>query len=432
LRSYSYAGRSRYSWADDFPISLQDKYPQGESIFDLEFRLNSPEIAEFSAEVRSNLNGTLPIQLSLGTSEPGFKVVKKGPGGTALSSKVGAIAKFISKRINVNYIPAIRTSEAAEDIVSRMVDRALSEVEADPAYVEALAAVSRLQQPVLDKISEGIKITLGEFLPKVRDVRVSIPSEARYRALRRECEIIVDDGTPTPLVRKGDGVQSLAALSLMRHVPASSFSGKDLILAIEEPESHLHPSAIHQLKEVLIEIARSNQVIMTTHCPLFVDRTSVKSNIIVHNRKAVPAKNVAELRSVLGVRASDNLQHAELVLIVEGEEDRRSLRPILSAASKVLAAALASGSLGIESLQGGSNLSYKLSHVREALCIAHSYLDNDKCGNDAVIKAHRDGLLELVDVTLTVCQGAKESEFEDVIDEALYAPMLLRTYPQIR
>jgi putative ATP-dependent endonuclease of OLD family len=99
------------------------------------------------------------------------------------------------------------------------------------------------------------------------------------------------------LARKGDGVQSLAALSLMRQV-SDAAPGRQLILAIEEPESHLHPTANHQLKAVLAAIARTSQVIMTTHCPLFVDRTNVKSNIVVHNRRAVPAKSVREMRDV--------------------------------------------------------------------------------------------------------------------------------------
>src|SRR5262249_50049407 len=163
-------------------------------------------------------------------------------------------------------------------------------------------------------------------LPKVDQVTVSIPIDARYRALRRSCEIVVDDGTPTNLSRKGDGVQSLAALSLMRHASEAGATGKQLVLAIEEAESHLHPSAIHQLKAVLTESAGKHQVIMTTHCPLFIDRTSIKSNIVVFNRKAAPAKDVRQIRDVLGVRASDNLQHAELVLLVEGEDDRKSVR----------------------------------------------------------------------------------------------------------
>src|SRR5438128_279257 len=114
----------------------------------------------------------------------------------------------------------------------------LSVIEQESAFQEALAEVAKLQQPVLDRVSAGIRETLKEFLPNVKQVRVGIPQEARYRALRRSCEIVVDDGTPTHLARKGYGVQSLAALSLMRQASDSLASGKHLILAIEEPESH--------------------------------------------------------------------------------------------------------------------------------------------------------------------------------------------------
>lgn len=420
--------RESYNWQNDYPISLQEKNPKGESSFDLEFRLDAQEIDEFRTEVGSNLNGTLPIRLSLGREDPGFKVVKRGPGGPTLSRKVSAIANYVAKRINISYIPAVRTSEAAEEIVGRMVERALATVEQDPAYQRALEEVSKLQQPLLDSISEGIRQTLREFLPNVKHVKVAIPNEARYRAMRRACEIIVDDGTPTQLSRKGDGVQSLAALSLMRQVSDSSSLGKQLILAIEEPESHLHPNAIHQLKRVIADIARTSQVIMTTHCPLFIDRTVIKSNIIVHNNRAVPAKDVKELRAVLGVRASDNLQQAELILVVEGEEDRRAMRVLMARHSKILQNALTQGSIGIESLQGGSNLSYKLSQIRESLCVAHVFVDNDKCGLDAVSKAKDDGLIELADVHFTICQGAKESEIEDLYDENLYSAILKNKY----
>src|SRR5690606_14030359 len=133
----------------------------------------------------------------------------------------------------------------------------------------ALDAVAALQKPILERISGNIRETLKEFLPNVKEVQVTIPEEERFRALRRACEIVVNDGTPTQLAKKGDGVQSLAALSLLRHASVSTGLGKNLILAIEEPESHLHPSAIHQLREVIAEITQKHQVIMTTHCPLF-------------------------------------------------------------------------------------------------------------------------------------------------------------------
>jgi hypothetical protein len=419
---------SGYEWEKDYPVSRQTTQPNGESIFNLEFQLTGPETLEFEKEVKSNLNGTLPIQLSLGKAEPGFKVMKKGPGGPALSKKAEAIAQFVGKRLNFTYIPAVRTSEHAQDIVNSIVDRELSAAEEDDAFKNALAEIAKIQEPILQRISKSIQDTLKEFLPKVRNVEVIGSQEARFRALRRAYEIVVDDGTPTDLARKGDGVQSLAALSLMRQSSQSSSSGKQLILAIEEPESHLHPGAIHQLRSVLLDIANENQVIMTTHCPLFVDRTSIKSNILVHNNRATAAKDVREIRKILGIRASDNLQHADLVLVVEGEEDKRALIPLLRAGSVALDTAFAQGALVVDSLLGGSNFSYKLTQLRETMCLAYGFLDHDKAGTDAVDRAVREGLITLADVTLATCAGMKESEIEDLFDEALYSSMIQNKY----
>jgi putative ATP-dependent endonuclease of the OLD family len=417
-----------YDWHKDFPMSLQSKFSTGESIFDLELQLTENEITAFEKDVKSKLNGTLPIQIALGQRQAGFKVPKKGPGGLALSKKAEPIAEFISKAIDLNYIPAVRTAKSAHEIVSELVEKELAVVERDKNYQDALAAVAKIQAPVLKRISESIKETLKEFLPNVRSVNVTISNDERSRALRRACEIVVDDGTPTHLARKGDGVQSLAALSLMRHASMGGPTGRSLILAIEEPESHLHPNAIHQLKAVISEIARKHQVIMTTHCPLFVDRTSVKSNILVHNNKASPAKDVKQIRDILGVRAGDNLQNAEVILVVEGEADKRALVALLQQHSQSVGNALSQRTLAVESLHGGSNLVYKLSQIREAMCLAHSFLDHDQCGLHASQKAQQEGLLMLADVTFATCSGMKESEIEDMYEESIYSKLFQNKY----
>jgi len=89
---------------------------------------------------------------------------------------------------------------------------------------------------------------------------------------------------------------------------------------------------------------------------------------MVTQNKARPAKNIEEVSEILGVRAADNLRSAELVLVVEGEDDRLSLSAILAHESKSIAAALRSNVLAIDSIGGASKLDYKLGLLRDALC----------------------------------------------------------------
>jgi hypothetical protein len=406
-------------------MSLQESQPEGESIFRLEFKLSDEERDAFWEEVKSVLNENLPIEIRLGRGNPVFKVVKKGPGAISLNKKAQLIADFIGKRVEFTYTPAVRTATAVIEIVRDMVERELRLLERDDNYRKLVQGLADAQKPTLQAISRRIGTALKEFLPQIKSVDVRASQDSRYRALRRAIDVVVDDGTPTSLERKGDGVQSLAAISLLRGVGSSD---RGLILALEEPESHLHPSAIHRLRDVLEDLSHRHQVVITTHCPLFVDRTSIGSNIIVSGRKAQPAKSIAEIRDVLGVRASDNLIHANWVLVVEGESDARGLRALLSAESPVLRSAFKNAHLVIDHLLGAGKLSYKLTELRNMLCGAHVFLDHDDAGRMAATKAEGDGLLKPVEVHFATCAGKKNSEWEDLLRVELYEGWVQATY----
>lgn len=423
----SFLMRRIYNWDRDIPVHMKKSVKSKTDIL-LEFKLTEEEIEEFILNVGSNLNGNLPIEVSFGKNDVKVTVRKRGRGGPALSKKSARIARFVSRRFEFQYIPAIRTAESAQKIVEQIVARELEAVEDDPKFAKALKQIEDIQRPILEEISSGIQKTLGRFLPDIKYVKVDIEKEERNEALRRHCSIVIDDGTPTELQYKGDGVQSLAALGIMRHASDKGTKNKNLILAIEEPESHLHPAAIHELRDVLSDLSISFQVFITTHCPLFVDRTNVKSNIIVVKKKAQPAKNVEAIRKALGVKASDNLRHAEFVIIVEGEDDKIALQSLLSYHSKKLGKALNENTIAIDTLGGASNLSYKAGLVRDALCSFCCFLDNDNEAHRAADKAINNGLLKVADIKYAILPGRRESEIEDLYNVSLYENFVLHKY----
>jgi predicted ATP-dependent endonuclease of OLD family len=297
-------------------------------------------------------------------------------------------------------------------------------LEGQANYRNATIQIAKLQRPILKEISRSVTATLREFLPSVKKVRLEVSAEGRVRALRRACRIIVDDGTETNLREKGDGIQSLAALSLMRHAALLSAAGKNIILAIEEPETHLHSKAIHQIRSVIQEIAGKHQVVLTTHNPVFVNRGNIGTNIIVTANRAVPATSLEEIRQTLGIQPADSLRFAEVVLVVEGEEDRIALAALLSHHSKQLKKALDDGTLGIDPLHGSSNLSYKLSLLRAALCRPVVFLDHDNAGKKGAEKAIADSVMTQADVKYAIMRGKNESELEDLYQLSAYAPVL--------
>ena len=197
----------------------------------------------------------------------------------------------------------MRTAEFAQGIVCDLVQEELGKVEDDSKYKQALTDIAAIQEPILKDISEKITATMREFLPNITSAKIVIQEADRSYALRDISALMLDDGVETPLTSKGDGVQSLAALALMRHSSQLAHEGKEIVIALEEPKSHLHPSAIRQLRNVLNELSDRHQVVLTTHNPIFTNRLDIQQNIIVKQNRAYPAKTVKDVRDVSGVQA---------------------------------------------------------------------------------------------------------------------------------
>ncbi|WP_425053912.1 ATP-dependent nuclease [Psychromarinibacter sp. S121] len=420
-RSTPLGSRTRHNWSHDFPISKQVRSSKDQCIeISFEFKLSDAEVESFHTEIGSKLNGTLPVLVRLSRDDQEVLIPKQGRGGAVLNKKANRIADFVSRNVRFEYIPAIRTSESAEDVILNLLSKELDRLEENPEYKDALRKIDEIQEPVLRDLSESMTATISSFLPSVDSVEIKMHRDARTRAMRRGLQIEVDDGNKTLLERKGDGVKSLVALALMRYASNAASGSASSIVAIEEPEAHLHPQAIHELRDVLTSLSDNNQVILTSHSPLFVNPALLDSTIVVQESKAAVAKNIAEVREVLGVRLSDNLQSARLVAIVEGDDDVIVLKAILQRRYPALEAAIKNGDLVFDALGGASNLSYKVRTYRSSATLVQCFLDSDAAGVSGVQKALSDAIIREADYNLINVPGQKEAELEDLLDAKKY------------
>lgn len=421
IRRQTIVSGQGYDWKTDFPISKQAKSNQKSTTnIILEFALTDDEIFEFKDQIKSNINGTLPLLVSFGQKGFDVSIQKPGRGSATLNKKKLRITDFVSRRIRFEYIPAIRTATSASRVIAQLVERELRTLEDNPDYNEALQKIEQLQQPIFDELAETIQSTVSGFLPSVTAVRLEPAREARYRAMRREVEIMVDDGQETKLERKGDGVQSLVALALMRHASDQASEKLSTVIAIEEPESHLHPRAVHELKAVIEQLSLQNQIALTSHSPLFVNSNNLRNTVIVKGSQARCATHVSEIREALGVRFSDNLENARLVLLVEGSDDIIALRSIIPYFSTLLLDAVKDGRLVFDDLGGASALAQKASFYSASACLTQSFLDNDHSGQLAVEKALASKSVKISDVNLCIVPHLDESELEDLYDKSVY------------
>ena len=279
--------RIHYIWEQDYPLSLQEKKPNGFSSIELDFALNSSDIAAIRGLTGIRLSGHVPVRVSINHSSVKIDIPKRGtPAFSEIENKL-KIIEYVCFKIDFNFIPAIRTEHDALRVVESLIEKQLLTLESNVEYIEATRTIERLQQDVLNGISAQLIAPLQEFLPSVRDVQIHLQKDQRRSAFRRSADVVIDDGTPTPLQQKGDGIKSLTALAML-NIPTSR--DRVSVIAIEEPESHLHPESARQLYETINALSVNHQVVLTTHSPLFVNRSNLKENIIVDSGKAIPVK----------------------------------------------------------------------------------------------------------------------------------------------
>ena len=167
----------------------------------------------------------------------------------------------------------------------------------DEARAELEAALLELNKKVLDKhtafesVKEQLKKT-AELLPLGDTDPVSIeavPSKVFDILSRTQVHLACATGAHIPIVRHGSGTQSLAVICLFDAFLQSQLKEgygeyAEPLLAMEEPEAHLHPSAIKAVGSMLQEL--SGQKLISTHSGDFL--------------AGIPLKRIRRLRRVDG------------------------------------------------------------------------------------------------------------------------------------
>jgi putative ATP-dependent endonuclease of OLD family len=112
----------------------------------------------------------------------------------------------------------------------------------------------------------------------------------------------------------GTGQEQVLAMAFA-YAYAKAFSGDGLVLAIEEPEAHLHPLAQEWVAAQLQKLSEEGvQILLTTHSPQFVDLSLPGANVLTRKSGEGQATTVIQLRpSVLVEKVVDLGASAEVV-----------------------------------------------------------------------------------------------------------------------
>lgn len=422
---YGYAQyqANKFNFDKDFPFNLKEEESK-ESLISITFELNSEDRLNIQSLIGFDIMDSVTLELKI--TEKGVDKKYKYANAEIVNlirsdpTNSNKVFKYITSHLDYIYIPAVRTENKTLEIINRLASESLKSLNSDHEYIKALSIIEQKKQAKLDEIAKKVLEPIKTFIPKISDLQIKLKESETYS--KKEYDVRINDGNMTSLETKGEGIKSLFALAMMNE---TSQHDKYRIIAIEEPESHLHPEAIHQLKPVLQSLSESNQIFISTHNPVFIARDNVSSNIIINEGIAKPAKSIKEIKEVLGVQLSDNLTSADYIIIVEGKDDEQSLNTLLPLLSDKAKELLHNGKLLITSMGGSDNLSAKTNFYQGLVCKYIAIVDNDSAGLNAMNTAISKGYLSPKDIFIVNCKGKRESEFEDVLQKDFYKDILL-------
>ncbi|MBR4255200.1 MAG: AAA family ATPase [Lentisphaeria bacterium] len=412
-----------YVWGLDYPVSLkEDKNDKQKNVstFILDIQLTDEEKEKIESNIKNLFKQSIvSLKLEFGPEIITLSVLQLDSASEIIIKET---VRCIVKKISFLYIDPIRTVASISKMINNILDMMLRDVYMSRDYQNLDNMIFGLLDPTVKRLYNVLNKSLKQFIPAIHDNSFKF-----YHSNRplHDLEIAIDDGNKTAIAQKGSGVQSLIAISLAQILSLNQPYGENIILAIEEPETHLHPKSIHEIKKVLSDIAKHNQLIITTHSPILANANDIKSNIIVSNNNIHHALRLKEIRETLGVYASDNLLFAENTILVEGIYDKMILEKILSSLSKKIAEALDNNSLVIYNCQGSSKVSAFVSLTQRFFYKSYIVLDNDKAGEDEKKKILKIDPSLSNKITSLPNPQKNESEIEDFIKPSSYADALI-------
>ncbi|WP_234744757.1 ATP-dependent nuclease [Burkholderia sp. WTPI3] len=342
---------------------------------------------------------------------------------------------WLSEHVRYVYISAERgVTNFRRTIYDEVVSGALARISRSKQRLQALERLFEDVKAEIAVVEEELVEELRQYLPSVREMNFSIEDWSLER-LVSVSDVIVDDGAKTLLRHKGDGFKSLFSMSLLQYV-ARQKSTRNLIFAIEEPEAHLHSSAIYEIKGALRNLSSDFQVLCTTHSPILIQRDDIRANVIVESSggegdfysTARAAGRLEDIRKSLGIKPHENMTTAEVVIVVEGASEETVLPSVLGRISAALATAFASGRVKVLSAGGAANIPAVVRALARDAATCLVFIDGDDEGRAAAKRVSESGHMLREDVFEVAARpDCPDTEFEDLFAPEIYLNAVSQT-----
>ncbi|MBO0799458.1 MAG: AAA family ATPase, partial [Blastocatellia bacterium] len=174
---------------------------------------------------------------------------------------------------------------------------------------------------------QSINQIIGEVFPKC-GIAIEPSLQDLLEILKPKYDIKVFSNIRTGAMRQGTGLIRTCAFAMLRY-HAKLKLNKDLqtrpvLVAFEEPELFLHPSAANLLRDTIYSLGASDQIVCTTHSPWMIDLSQDPQSI---TRMRLTESEVSEainygVSSALGKLPQDDRTRVKMIQMFDDELSR--------------------------------------------------------------------------------------------------------------
>lgn len=208
------------------------------------------------------------------------------------------------------------------------------------AVKDAQAALQAQITALEVQIEQSVLDVAERTLDKLREMAPELANELKPRFKEKPkwtFNFTLDGENGIPINKRGSGVRRLILLNFFRAEAEKvvAASNRNIIYAIEEPETSQHPNYQIMLMQALIELANKDnrQIIITTHVPALAGLIPLEGVRYVTKDESgkptvkMPDENVLkDATESLGVLPETGIERAKGIVLVEGKSDVLFLR----------------------------------------------------------------------------------------------------------
>tara|TARA_R100001244_G_scaffold74783_1_gene59698 strand:+ start:17777 stop:19606 length:1830 start_codon:yes stop_codon:yes gene_type:complete len=208
------------------------------------------------------------------------------------------------------------------------------------AVKEAQAALQAQISELETQIENSVLDVAARTLDKLREMAPELANELTPRFKEKPkwtFSFTLDGENGIPINKRGSGVRRLILLNFFRAEAEKAVMGsqRNVIYAIEEPETSQHPNYQLMLMKALLTLSNqpNRQIIVTTHVPALAGLVPIEGiRYVTKDERSIPtikmpdADVLKEAAESLGVLPETGMERAKGVVLVEGKSDVTFLR----------------------------------------------------------------------------------------------------------